>query len=146
MFGCLCCFSPNLNPPKWSQVSKFLIPNGLYFTLAVSPEPLGVEEAIHRNSFFYRCPLKSQYVVRKPLPAHSCHALLLSLSSPLMPQTSQDSLELDMYDVYLLINLCSKNGMRESCLGSAGSERVHDNRNANNHATQRRPKDVPGSS
>lgn len=87
---------------------------------------LGVEEAIHWNSFFYCCPLKSQYVVRKPLPAHSCHALLLSLSSPLMPQTSQDILELDMYDVYLLINLCSKNGMRGNCLGSAGSEGVHD--------------------
>lgn len=52
-------------------------------------------------------------------------------------------LELDMYDVYLLINLCSKNGMRGNCLGSAGSEGVDnirfvsDNRNSYIHATTR---------
>lgn len=33
-------------------------------------------------------------MVRKPLPAHSCHALRLSQTSPLMPQISQDILEL----------------------------------------------------
>lgn len=65
-----------------------------------------------------------------------------------MPQTSQDILELDMYDVYLLINVCSKNGMRRNSVGSAGSEGVHDiifsvdNRNSHNYATKRKPLNV----
>lgn len=43
-----------------------------------------------------------------------------------MPQISQDILELDIYDVYLLVNVCSKNGTRGNCLGSAGSVGVDD--------------------
>lgn len=35
LFVCLCRFNPNHNPPKWRQA---LIPNGIYFTLAESPE------------------------------------------------------------------------------------------------------------
>lgn len=72
------------------------------------------------------CPLKSQYGVRKLLPALSLHALLLSPGSPRMPQTSQDILKLDAYDVYLLINSRSKNDMSGSCEGSAGRRQADD--------------------
>ena len=51
-----------------------------------------------------------------------------------MPQTSQDILELDTYDVYLLIiNVGSKNGMRGNCPGSAGSEGVDDIRSSSDN-------------
>lgn len=43
-----------------------------------------------------------------------------------MPQTSQDILKLDSYDVYLLINPCSKNGMSGNCKSSAGRRQADD--------------------
>lgn len=98
----------------------------LLHSLCVSWSPSGVAEAIHWNSVSYLCPLKSQYGVRKPLPAFSLHALLLSPRSPRMPQTSQDILKLDSHDVYLLINLCSKNDMSGNCKASAGRRQADD--------------------
>lgn len=98
----------------------------LLHSLCVSWSPSGVGEDIHWNSMSYLCPLKSQYGVRKPLPALSLHALLLSPRSPRMPQTSQDILKIDAYDVYLLINSCSKNDMSGNCKGSAGRRQRDD--------------------
>lgn len=106
LFACLCRFKPNHNPPKRSQASEILNPKRDLLHSLCLLSSLGVEEAIHWNSIFFFCPLKSQYGVRKPLPVHSCHALLLSLSPPL-----------DMHDVCLLINLCSKNGTEREMSG-----------------------------
>lgn len=106
LFACLCRFKPNHNPPKRSQASEILNPKRDLLHSLCLLSSLGVEEAIHWNSIFFFCPLKSQYGVRKPLPVHSCHALLLSRSPPL-----------DMHDVCLLINLCSKNGTEGNVRG-----------------------------
>lgn len=90
-FLCLPVFvTSNRNTPQRSQASKFLISKE-----ALSLSWLGVEKAIHWNSFCNLCPLKSQHGVRNPLPAHSCPPPL-----PFMAQITQDILDLDLYDVY----------------------------------------------
>lgn len=83
-FACLSHFNPHYNVPEWTQASK--IPNlkrGSQSLLST----LG-------NSFIYLCPLKSQYGVRIPLPAHSCPPPL-----SFMAQITPDILDIEMHDV-----------------------------------------------
>lgn len=129
-FLCLLVFAASIHAiilQKTEPGLEILNPRkDLLHSLRVSWSPSGVGEAIHWNSMSYLCPLKSQYGVRKPLPALSSHALLLSPRSPRMPQTSQDILKLDAYDVYLLINSRSKNDMSGNCKGLAGRRQADD--------------------
>ena len=64
-----------------------------------------------------RVCLESHFQPIHAMPSTSPPARLLSL------QTSQDVLDLDVHDVYLLISLCSKNGVRRNCVGFSRKRR-----------------------
>lgn len=107
---------------------KFLIPKGIYFIPSESSESVkGLKRPSSGIPFFSPCPLnlsmgsESHFHPIHAIPSSAPWALLLCHA------TSQDILKLDMDDVYLLINLCSKNnGMTGNCQGSAGSGQVGD--------------------
>lgn len=125
---CLCRFNPSHNPPKKrSQDLKFLIPEGIYFTLSVSPEVL---QGLQRLSTGIPCPTSVLLNLSMGSESHFQPFHCMPSSSlqgpPRMPQTSQDILKLDSYVVYLLINSCSKNDMSGNCKGSAGRRQADD--------------------